>query len=225
MAQLIAFQGMPHVPAFQFWATRGLARIPGFSGVGNTLAGGIRIYFVTCVANTAHAIVGKTVTIQIGGETVTFFFNDGSGVTPPGDEEVTVVNGDTAAQCATALAAAIEAFALAAFPQGLAAGAGSGPLAAQVSIGSGDPSIPLLVTTGGAAPALAVTNNNGSPYGDALLHRAWRVFSYNGVDPALVSAFEESIADIAIPFWPLHPLGRKAWPQILNPIANQKPEE
>jgi hypothetical protein len=77
---------------------------------------------------------------------------------------------------------------------------------------------------------LALTNNAGRPYGDGLLHRAWRAFVYQGVDPALVSVFPvpsepgENYPDVALAFWPLHPYARKAFPAfILNPFANEKP--
>lgn len=242
MAQLIAFfgapgsAGMPHIPGFQFWATRGLTGTTlvtqpaaAFKPPSSGVSGGFRFSFVNCLANTAHAMVGKTVTVIVAETTsVTFFFNDGSGVTPGGDVEVTIVNGDTAAQCATALQNTINTWASANMPLALFAGPATAfGLGTSISvIGTLDPSIPLRLETGGVLPVLLAAGNNAAPYGDALLHRAWRTFVYQGIDPALVSVFplDRGIPpDIAIPFWPLHPLARKAFPQqFVNPWANAK---
>jgi hypothetical protein len=235
MAQLISLfgapgsPGMPNVPSFQFWAMRGQtgalpsqAALPAF---GTTVLGnGLPIYFVICGANTAHFMVGALVTLQIAASTIVVFeFTET--VAAPGNIAVVITNGDTAAQCATALKNAINSWALANMPFAVAAiiATGFGFATDTVEIVTTEGSVPLIVTTGGA-PILATTNNNGKPYGDALLHRAWRVFVYSGVDPALVSVFPVG-EDVAIPFWPLHPLNRKAWPQQLtDPFANAKPE-
>jgi hypothetical protein len=239
MAQLIAFfgtpgsPGMPHVPGFQFWATRGLnnttfAPQPAPAFKPPSSMEGFRFVFVIAVANTAHAIVGALVTLTIAETTVvTFEFTETTAA--PGNIAVVVSNGDTAAQCATALINAINTWATANMPLALAAAPATefGFGTDTVAILTLDPSIPILVATSGP-PVLARTGSNAAPYGDALLHRAWRTFVYQGVDPALVSVFpivDGIPPDIAIPFWPLHPLARKAFPQqFVNPWANSKSE-
>jgi len=232
MAQLLSFTGMPNIPGFQFWAVRGrppgpaqVAPTAGWIAPGTTVQG-IRIYLVTCIANTVHAIVGAIVTVQIAGTTtVSFKFTE---TTAPGFEPVVVANNATAAQCATALGAAITNWATANMPLAIFGGPGSlGPTICAIGQ-AGAPQIALRVTTSGP-PVLAVTNNGGRMYGDILLRNASRAFVYTGYDPLGLSAFPNgpggSPPDVAFMFLPLTPVIPKAFPSaILNPIANEKPE-
>lgn len=231
MAQLISFvnantgQQQPNVPGFQYWATRKASygalpygpNVPGLPAFPWTTA---LLFIVTCIANTAHAIVGKLVTIQLAGVTVVFQFTETTAA--PGNIAVVVSNGDTAAQCAIALRNAVQAYVASTAPDLLVAQTSGYPVTAtgQVVLGVPEGGIrPFIVTTGGTAPALAVTNNNGGHFGDALLRTAWRAMVYLNQDPLGWSGVPAEGAEIALPFYPLHPVARKAWPGQIIAIA------
>jgi hypothetical protein len=235
VAQLISFNGMPNVPAFQFWATKAINRghvdPVGFQGFSGPLGLGQRYFSVTCVANTAHHLIlapaSSLVTLVIAGNT-TVIFEFTETTAAGGHQPVVVANNATAAQVATALNAAIATWATANMPLAIVAGINVfGTGTNIVSILTTEPQVPLRVTVAGpssGAPLLAVTNNGAVVYGDPLLHRAWRAFVYTGYDPAGVSVFPHG-ADIALGIWPLTPVIPKAFPRgIVNPDANDKPE-
>ncbi|HMG13318.1 MAG TPA: hypothetical protein VK571_09090 [Gemmatimonadaceae bacterium] len=232
MAQLLSFNGMPNIPGFQFWATRGALLPPpttGFQtpGGGTAFGGGLRVYFVTCIANTAHAIEGALVEVTIAGtRTVVFEF---TAALAPGHVPVVVANNATAAQCATALETAINDWAETHMPAALTAGAAALGDPALVGITGGAAQVALLVETDGTL-SLAVTNNGGRMYGDILLRNASRAFVYTGYDPVGDTAVVfpngpgGSPADIAFMFLPLTPVIPRAFPSaIINPLANEKP--
>jgi len=185
---------------------------------------GVRLYFVTLAANTAHAMVGALVTLQLAGN-VTAVFEFTETTAAPGNIAVVIVNGDTAAQCATALETALGLYFAATFGGVPFFGAvGTNPV--QVVIGqAAAPQIALAV---GATLPITVTNNGGRQYGDPLLRSASKAFIFNNYDPNAVSVFGvvgDVPPDIVFMFWPLTPVIPKAFPQpIINTTANEKPE-
>lgn len=187
MASLIGRRGMPHVYAFQFWALRGQIPTgsPFVAGPGNWFgSSNFSLMYVVCTANTAGTLWGATVTVTIGQFNWTFEFIDVGGSPAPGNVGVEVATGATAAQVATALAAAVNnefgnvgltvgGFVASASPPGFATG--------TCSIGTIDPAY---------GPAMRIQTGIGSfqlgqpaynrPYGATVLRSSWKAFVCTG---------------------------------------------
>jgi hypothetical protein len=180
MAQLISFNNsiggfpMPHVPAFQFWATRTLTITRASNQLGNQPVLPQPQTFheaweIVCIANTSHAANHKTVTVSPFGpsfDPVTFELTESThtGSNVP----VAITDGDGASAVALALATAIEDYFESHYPDAFAAA----PAGAEVDLFCEDPGLRLYVTTGfasgGAAPALVATRDGGVMYGEGF---------------------------------------------------------
>jgi hypothetical protein len=243
MAQLISFDDplrsgnrMPCVPGFQFWATRNSAI--GRSGLGNQPVFPKPMVFsegwtIQAIANTAHAANHKTVRVSpfdplTNGETKTFELTD-DGTHTGSNIPVAITNGDTAAQVATALAAAIQAFFSSDFTEAFVAVA----IGSTAQLEALDYSLRLYVTTGlaagGVAPPLVATQQGGVMYGQGLLARAWASFVYTGYGTS-ASVFggvgPHLSQQIPLAFYPLGMKGPRAWPgQVVPSVAWIPPRE
>jgi hypothetical protein len=254
MAQLISFDAsrdpivndptarMPNVPAFQFWASRNYAigRAGAVFGLQPTFPEPqtfTEFVVVTCIANTAHAANHKTVKFApfdpiLTGSTAPVFELTDDGTHTGSNIPVVIANGDTAAQVATALAAALTAFFSSNFPNAFVAVTGPvsfGPLSvlsSQVLITAEDPGLLFFITTGiaagGVAPPLTSTKAGGVMYGQALLARAWASFVYTGYGAQ--NSFFEGVGptvsqQIPVAMYPLAMRGPKAWPGQLSGAA------
>ena len=196
MAQLIGFNSgfpggatAPHVPGFQFWATR---RLPSMHGIGSALGGAdtnlgglaTGIMRVDMASNAADQMVGKTARVQIANFDETFEFRTGVNPVAPGNVAVTIVTGDTATQVATALAAEIDS--QLGLVMGAQAGFASSSVVQAVFVATTDPAfVPVmrltLNTPGVPAGFEVVTQAVRGNYGDMLLRRAWKAFVSPGL--------------------------------------------
>lgn len=241
MAQLISFNNppnfpMPHVPAFQFWATRTVAIQRAGAELGvqpafpqpQTFA---QQWLIVCIANTAHAANHKTVTITPFGPTgtVTATFELTESTHSGSNIPVTIANGDSANAVATALGTAIGSWITSHYPTAFTAFV---ELGADVAISALDPGFRLFVTAGfaagGVAPPLATFVQGGRMYGDGLLARAWAAFVYTGYtgtgSTTFVDAGPPKTPQILVAMYPLAMRGPKAWPGQINPTVNSRAE-